>query len=62
MICFERLKATPEFADLPFDDLMDPARFVGRAPEQVDAFVAAEVDPIRSRYAKNLHSKADLRV
>ncbi len=58
----ERLKATPEFADLPFDDLMDPARFVGRAPEQVDAFVDAEVDPIRARYAENLHSKADLRV
>ena len=35
-------RAAPEFA-LP--DLMDPARFVGRAPEQVDAFLREEVEP-----------------
>jgi adenylosuccinate lyase len=28
-----------------FRDLLDPARFVGRAPEQVDEFLAAEVRP-----------------
>jgi adenylosuccinate lyase len=58
----DRLKSTPEFEGIPIDDLMDPARFIGRAPEQVDAFVTSEVDPIRARYAGNLHSKADLRV
>ena len=58
----DRLKATPEFAEIPIDDLMDPARFIGRAPEQVDTFVAEEVEPIRARYAENLDSKADLRV
>ena len=58
----DRLKSTPEFAAIPIDDLMDPARFVGRAPEQVDTFVASEVDPIRARYAEDLDSKADLRV
>ena len=26
--------------------MMDPARFVGRAPEQVDHFLAEEVDPV----------------
>jgi adenylosuccinate lyase len=25
---------------------VDPLRFVGRAPEQVDEFLAAEVDPV----------------
>ncbi|MDP2983123.1 MAG: adenylosuccinate lyase [Candidatus Latescibacter sp.] len=28
------------------DSLMDPALYVGRAPEQVDEFVASEIDPV----------------
>lgn len=28
------------------DDLMDASKFVGRAPQQVDEFVAEVVDPI----------------
>jgi adenylosuccinate lyase len=45
---FARLRADPAFAtvrELLTDDV-DPRRFVGRAPEQVDEFLATEVDPV----------------
>jgi adenylosuccinate lyase len=43
----DRLKADPAFSRLSLDwaALMDPARYVGRAPEQVERFLADEVDP-----------------
>lgn len=45
-----RLQADPGFAGLEFQALMDPARFVGRAPRQVDAFLETVVGPIRRSY------------
>ncbi len=33
-------------------ELVDPARFVGRAPEQVDRFLKEWVDPVVQRYAQ----------
>ncbi len=44
------------------DDLLDPARFVGRAPEQVEEFLAAEVDPILACNAHLLGETAEVRV
>lgn len=43
----ELLAADPGFAAVAdqFDDLLDPNRFIGRAPEQVDAFFNTEVGP-----------------
>jgi adenylosuccinate lyase len=41
---------------------LDPARYVGRAPEQTDRFIAAVVEPIRARYRDALGTKATLRV
>ncbi len=46
-----RLKADPAFAAIDIDALTDPARHVGRAPEQVDDFLAEQIAPIRQRYA-----------
>ncbi|MFN4243737.1 MAG: adenylosuccinate lyase [Tepidisphaerales bacterium] len=46
----DRLRNDPAFADLDLDALLDPARFVGRAPQQVDRFLAEVVAPVRSRY------------
>ena len=46
----DRLKSDEAFAALDFAAVLDPARFVGRAPEQVEAFLRDEVDPIRARY------------
>lgn len=45
-----RLKVDPAFPKLDFDAVLDPARFTGRSPEQVEAFLASEVEPIRLRY------------
>jgi len=52
---FERLRKDPDFGrvkDLLRDDA-DPRRYVGRAPEQVEEFLRAEVDPV-------LHARTDL--
>ena len=32
------------------DQLMEPSQFVGRAPEQVDEFIAEEIDPILEKF------------
>ena len=59
---FERLRAEPLFARVNFDAVADAKLFVGRSPEQVVEFVAAEVEPIRKRYASKLGQRADLKV
>ncbi|HEY2155588.1 MAG TPA: adenylosuccinate lyase [Isosphaeraceae bacterium] len=46
----DRLKADEAFASLDFGAVLDPSKFVGRATEQVEAFLRDEVDPIRARY------------
>ncbi len=49
----ERIRADATFAAIhaQMDDLLDPARFVGRAPRQVEEFIAEQVDPLLARYA-----------
>lgn len=48
----ERLKADPAFAKVKsrLDSLLDGKRFVGRAPEQVDAFIKNAIIPLKRRY------------
>jgi adenylosuccinate lyase len=57
-----RLANDPFFAKVDLDGALDPAGFVGRAPEQTDRFIATVVEPIRRRYASSLSAKAELRV
>jgi len=44
----ERIKKDPKFSAVhsKLDAMIDPSKFVGRAPQQVDEFVKAEVDPV----------------
>jgi len=35
---------------------------VGRAPRQVEEFIASQVEPVRRRYARVLGREADLKV
>ncbi|MCA8944492.1 MAG: adenylosuccinate lyase [Planctomycetes bacterium] len=58
----ELLAADPAFAAVAdrFGELLDPRRFVGRAPQQVDAFFGREVDP-RIAGAESVESE-DIRV
>ena len=44
------------------DEILDPTRYVGRAPEQVLEYVAEEVDPVLTRYADLLGATGEVRV
>jgi adenylosuccinate lyase len=57
-----RLRNDPFFAKIDLDGALDPARHIGRAPEQTDRFIKSVVDPIRARYASAIGTKAELRV
>jgi adenylosuccinate lyase len=58
----ERLKLDLQFAGIDLGAVMNPARFVGRAPQQVDAFVETIVGPVRERYAGVLGQSVTLKV
>ncbi|REK19033.1 MAG: adenylosuccinate lyase [Planctomycetota bacterium] len=58
----ERLGADPAFAGVDLSGTLDASRFVGRAPEQVDEFLAEVVAPIRKRYAGATKKSAELKV
>lgn len=58
----ERLRQDPVFAAVDFAQVLDPHRFVGRAPQQVDQFLSDVVEPIRQRYRADLGQRAELKV
>jgi adenylosuccinate lyase len=58
----DRLRAEPLFAAVDFDRVMAPENFVGRAPEQVEEFLAEVVAPIRERYKGRTAGGSELRV
>ncbi|AQQ70189.1 Adenylosuccinate lyase [Limihaloglobus sulfuriphilus] len=58
----ERLKANPAFKDIDLDGVLKPSLYIGRAPEQVNEFVAEVVIPIRRRYSGKLNKKVELTV
>ncbi len=58
----DRLRADPAFRAVDLDAALDPRQFVGRAPEQVDEFLAGVVEPIRAKYPDALGAAADVRV
>ena len=49
----KRIKLDPLFAKVSddLDSIMNPADFIGLAPEQVDAFLKSEVKPVLERYS-----------
>ncbi len=60
----ELIAADPAFG-LSLEDLkktMEPSRYVGRAPEQVDAFLTQVVNPILDEYKDLLGEKAEINV
>lgn len=58
----QRLKGDPAFAGVDIAAIVDPQRFIGRAPQQVDAFVEAYVAPIRRGYRTALKHESELDV
>jgi adenylosuccinate lyase len=46
----DRLRSDSSFTNVDLDSVLDPRAYVGRAPEQVDEFLADVVEPILGRY------------
>jgi adenylosuccinate lyase len=58
----ERLKADPHFRGIDISGILDPERYIGRAPEQVDRFIAECVEPVRQRYASHAPTAVEVEV
>jgi adenylosuccinate lyase len=58
----ERLRGDSHFAQVDLAAVLDPTQFVGRSPEQVEAFVEREVEPIRRGYPDRLAQRRDVHV
>ena len=58
----ERLAGEEMFAGIDLRGALDGAKYVGRAPEQVDGFIKQVVEPIRERYRGRLGGAAELKV
>jgi adenylosuccinate lyase len=54
------LSADYAFAGLDIASELRPARYIGRAPEQVDEFITQEVQTIRERYQAKLGQKGEV--
>jgi adenylosuccinate lyase len=58
----DRLAADPAFAQVDMAQALDPARFVGRAPEQTDEFLAEVLEPILRKYPEALATSGEVNV
>ena len=58
----ERLAADEAFAKVNLGQALDPRAFVGRAPEQVDEFLAEVLEPIRRKYPEAIGTAGEVRV
>ncbi len=55
----DRLKQDPQFAGVDLEETLESQRYIGRAPQQVDAFLENEIAIIRERYADDLKCDAE---
>jgi adenylosuccinate lyase len=55
----ERLSSDPAFSKIKLDDVLNSAKYIGRAPEQVDKFIHDFVEPIRCKYCASLKKDAE---
>jgi adenylosuccinate lyase len=58
----ERIGQDPAFKKVDLANVLDARQFVGRSPEQVDAFLNQEVEPIRRRYPARLGQRREVHV
>ena len=57
-----RLQADISFNKINFEKVLDPSKYIGRAPQQVDEFIRDVVTPVRKKYRKELNQKVELKV
>jgi adenylosuccinate lyase len=58
----ERLKNESSLAKVNLNDVLNPAAYVGRAPQQVEQFISKIVEPIRAKYRSQLGQDVALKV
>jgi adenylosuccinate lyase len=58
----DRLAKDPAFSGVDVRGATDASQFVGRAPQQVDEFLADVVEPIRQKYGADVDSQAEVNV
>ena len=58
----ERLKEDGAFAKVDFKKVLNASDYVGRAPQQVDEFMATIVKPAIRKYRGKIHKKTELKV
>jgi adenylosuccinate lyase len=57
-----RLEGDPLFAGVDFDEVLEQGHFTGRAEQQVEEFIAAEVSPVLARYPHLGGQQGEVRV
>jgi adenylosuccinate lyase len=58
----ERLRGEKAFRSVDLAAVLDARLYIGRAPEQVEQFIARVVQPIRERYRAHLGQSVELKV
>ena len=60
----QRLQGDDAFKslNLKWQELMDPSRFIGRAPQQTRQFIDCVIAPIRVNYGGRLQERVELKV
>jgi len=60
----QRIRSDPAFAPIRdrLEEILEPRRFVGRAPNQVSEFIRSVVNPIRKKYRSVLGMRVKLKV
>jgi len=58
----QRLESDEAFSKVDFKAVVRPHRFIGRAPQQVDEFVAQYVAPVRRKYRRWLGMEGQVKV
>jgi adenylosuccinate lyase len=58
----DRLGADPALAGVDLGAVLEPLQFVGRAPEQVDEFIAEVIEPVRMKYPVRETGAAEIKV
>ena len=54
-----RLQNDDAFTGIDLASTLDAKKYIGRAPEQVDAFIAEQIAPVRAKYQQELGGESE---
>jgi adenylosuccinate lyase len=54
-----RLQKDDGFTGIDLAGALDARKYIGRAPQQIDAFIAEQIEPVRQRYSSELDGDAE---